>query len=514
MNRAAIATLALGAAVLFPNWAAAHVLRLDDLQPLLEDDERERLTREILPIVHDCPQTALPVRIRAQDMTEDELADTCNLLKETEDVFHATMETDPASPVNDFADVEVLVFSTWENMDEYRRVVLGLTSPTSGGSLWGTTTLQVQGYTNAMSHEYVHYLDLRFGCLCGMLEGLAEYISLLVHSDTGVWYIKLVGDGFSLPLLADVATAYYDWRDYSHEDWTTYIYGWGYLAVRFLFEQYPQVILTMYHDFSASLSASMVAVYKDYANDVLAPLSDDFHSWLREFVPITTRQIKPVMIFQEVDQSGNSTIFINLANYFLTSQSEVTYTVSFSVPYDVRTDGPHDVVGSEIVSGLLIRDELYLYHTSGLGTVEVTVTATAPIGDSAELTFTVTVVEALRTRAIVPDSVVIGERETAIRLASYYTGPDLSDVEFTVASNDTDVARVAVRDGRLIITAVAVGEADITLRSVYHGRETTQTFTVAVTDDCPAYLCRGFFNGWRWLLLEDGQAATETTETE
>ena len=103
------------------------------------------------------------------------------------------------------------------------------------------------------------------------------------------------------------------------------------------------------------------------------------------------------------------------------------------------------------------------------------------------------------------DALSTEEGETAIDLENYYTGPALSEVEFTVASNKPDVALVAVGDGRLIITAVSAGQAEVTVRSVYRGRETTQTFTITVTDDCPS--CRGFFHGWRKMLLEDEQAA-------
>ena len=121
------------------------------------------------------------------------------------------------------------------------------------------------------------------------------------------------------------------------------------------------------------------------------------------------------------------------------------------------------------------------------------------------------VVEALQTREItVRDAVSTEEGGTAINLASYFSGPALSEIEFTAVSNNPDVARAAVRDGRLIITAVAIGDAEITLRSEYYGRVAEQTFTITVTGNCPPYLCRGFFNGWRWLLLEHSQATPVT----
>ena len=117
----------------------------------------------------------------------------------------------------------------------------------------------------------------------------------------------------------------------------------------------------------------------------------------------------------------------------------------------------------------------------------------------------VNVVQVLETTAItLRDAIYTEEGETAIDLASYYAGPALSEVEFNATSNDSDVALAAVRGSQLIITPVAGGDAEVTLRSVYRGRVTTQTFTVTVTDACPSWLCRGFFSGWRKMLLEDG----------
>ena len=193
---------------------------------------------------------------------------------------------------------------------------------------------------------------------------------------------------------------------------------------------------------------------------------------------------------------GEGIVEVDLSGAFATNQEDLTYTASSSNA---------DVVAVAVAGGRLRLAPV------ALGTVAVTVTGTAPNGESAEQTFTVNVVQGLGTRDIVVrDAVSTEEGETAISLAGYFIGPALTEVEFTAASNDTKVARVAVRDGRLVITAVAVGEAEITLRSVYYGRQTTQTFTVTITDECPAWLCKGFFGGWRKVLLGDGQALPAT----
>ena len=366
---------------------------------------------------------------------------------------------------------------------------------------------------STLSHEYVHHLDGMFNqnciqCSAGQKEGLAEYISelsLFNFGDPRWHFIKVIGDGSDLPSALNV------WN-YTGPG---YRYDWRHLIVRFLFEEYPQVILTLY-DYFRTVSDLIRDFdhdyYWSYVNGTFPPLDDDFHRWLREFVPITTRQIEPVTIFQD-EVTG---AFIDFLDHFLTSQELIFGVAIFLDGMELQFVDRY-YLRSEILNASLVNTETGLFiWPNATGTVEVTVIATTRDGESAEQTFTVTVVEALQTKDItVGDPVSTEEGETAINLASYFTGPALSDVELTVASNKPDVARVAVRGGRLIITAVAAGEADITLRSIYHGRQATQTFTVTITDDCPSYLCRGFFNGWRWLLLEDGQgAATETTETE
>ncbi len=521
MKRATIATLALGAAMLFPNWAAAHVVSRGDAPPLLTNDEYDQLTRETLPIVHDCPQVA--ATFRAQDMTEDEFDAACNLLKETEDFFHATMGTDPASPVpywatiaDDPLTVEILAFSSNEDAAKYNLTVYGEGACIGCYRAYGRIARIVfnRHVGGVLEHEYIHHLDFRFRrndvyVSRVVIEGLVNYLVAARVGTGWYWLVRNVtnigiDDGSSLPRLPELITS----GDYEHG---ILPYAWGYTFMYYLFNEHPQVVKGM----TDSGRVSELA-YRDYLDETLPLLTDDFHRWLRRGLEsITLEQIEPVIMFNDGRYGRNWPAIIHLADYFRSFQ-ELKYSVSLSVPYERNEDWFY----SEILTGAQSRPDgrvLYLRPGTGaLGTVEITVTATAPDGQSAEQTFTVNVVQGLETTAItLRDAVSTEEGETTINLASYYTGPALSEVEFTVASNKPDVARVAVRDGRLIITAVAAGEAEVTVRTDYYGGITTQTFTVTIIDDCPAYLCRGFFNGWRRLLLEDGQAAaTETTPTE
>ena len=144
---------------------------------------------------------------------------------------------------------------------------------------------------------------------------------------------------------------------------------------------------------------------------------------------------------------------------------------------------------------------------------EATVTLTAPDGESAQQTFTVNVARDLHWQlnpVVVRDPVSTQEGYAVVDLSAYFTGPALEESEFSAVSHNPNVALAEVRGGRLFITGVAAGEVAITVRGNYYGRFGEQTFTVAVTEDCPTWLCdRGAFTGWRSILLREEAGSVE-----
>ena len=181
---------------------------------------------------------------------------------------------------------------------------------------------------------------------------------------------------------------------------------------------------------------------------------------------------------------------------------------------DIRSEILDFILWNETYTGTSIvwnYGELFIRNTSVLGSFEVTVTATTPDGDSAQQTFTINVVRDLQLEEIaVRDPLSTDEGTLWWDLSAHFSGPDLQEVEFGAESSNPDVALATIGDGRLVVTAVASGEAEITVRGNYLGRIREQTFTLAVTDDCPSWLCRGAFAGWRSALLPQ---ATETGTT-
>ena len=486
-------------------------------------DGHERLRDEFLPIVHECDQVI--VTIRAQDMTEDKLTRACILLKETEDFFHATMQTDPASPIRG-PELEILAFSDPNDMNEYWKAVYSAGREAGFAATylfrqfsWDTAVALLGGVGwGIWAHEYVHHLDWTFNqtIYCagpgggsyrnlGPFEGLAEYMT---HRDHGA-AISVIGDGSNLPTLLDA------WRYWEHDDRGLFQYGWGYVLVRFLFEEHPEVIDILYdtiRDFDC-FDYTAYSDFESYAAEVLPPLTDHFHRWARSFANLSrVRQIEPVTLF--LDDDGNRIerdlpdIYGSLVwrQYFHTSLQDLAVDVSFSIPYG----GSGTFYGTNVVDFSLSTDwARWHLRPVSIGTVEVTVTLTAPDGETAQQTFTVNVARDLHWQlnpVVVRDPVSTEEGFSFVDLSPYFTGPALEESELSAESHDPDIALVEVRGGRLAITAVSVGEVAITVRGDYHGRVAEQTFTVAITDECPAWLCRSALSGWRSTLLQEDAA--------
>ena len=493
--------------------------------PLL--DGHEQLKDELLPIVHDCGQVA--VTIRSQDMTDDKLIRACILLKETEVHFHTLMQTDPGSPLRG-EELEILAFSDPTDMNDYWTVVYG---GRGGGDFfatylfrrfaWDTAVVLLGGVEwGTWAHEYVHHLDWTFNqsthCLhphggesysnLGPNEGLAEYFA---DRDYGVW-ISLIGDGSNLPTLLDA------WRYWEHDDQALFQYGWGYLIVRFLFEKHPQVILALYNLIrSLDCDDDGFQEVQSYVAWALPPLADDFHRWAMSFANLNrVRQIRPVTLF--LDDDGNQLRvdypdvygYIVWREYFHTSlQDDLAVSATFSIPYRRFGVAEKPTYRTDVVDVALATNGAWRLFAKRLGTVEVTVTLTAPDGETAQQTFTVNVARDLHWQlnpVVVRDPVSTEEGFSFVDLSPYFTGPALEESELSAESHDPGIALVEVRGGRLAITAVSAGEVAITVRGDYHGRVAEQTFTVTITDECPAWLCRSALSGWRSTLLQEDAA--------
>lgn len=212
-----------------------------------------RVEAAALPIRHTCSPT---LRLRAQSMSAAELASTCATVAGQETYFHNALATGGA-PVNGDgnASLEMTVFDSSDDYGIYAGAIYGIDTNNGGMYLEGDPSLpgnqarfiayeaewlrpQTFEIWN-LTHEYVHYLDGRFNMwgdfedaiaqkTVWWIEGFAEYLS---YSYRGV-----VNEGAR----EEAARATYALSKVYQNDYNsgqTLVYRWGYLAVRFMFEQ-------------------------------------------------------------------------------------------------------------------------------------------------------------------------------------------------------------------------------------------------------------------------------------
>ena len=114
---------------------------------------------------------------------------------------------------------------------------------------------------------------------------------------------------------------------------------------------------------------------------------------------------------------------------------------------------------------------------------------------------------------ILREPVSTQEGQTSVNLLSYFMllERDNEEVIFTFTANvesGDDVVTVMVRDAALVIRPLSPGVATVQVSARYRGFVWQQSFEVAVTDECPAYLCRSTPSAWRWALpLGQGDGA-------
>ncbi|WP_425424501.1 collagenase [Streptomyces katrae] len=219
-----------------------------------------KLESRILPIVHTCGPT---LRIRAQEMTADQLTATCASLANQDAYFHSVVK-DPGPVADDHnTTLEVDVFNSSADYKTYAGRIYGIDTNNGGMYLEGdpsTTGNQPRFicYERTdvspgwqiwnLNHEYTHYLDGRFDMYgdfsAGQTtptvwwsEGLAEYVS---YSYRGVPYTAALAEAarhtYSLRTLFDTT--------YANSD-VNRTYNWGYLAARYMIERHPADVATV-----------------------------------------------------------------------------------------------------------------------------------------------------------------------------------------------------------------------------------------------------------------------------
>ncbi|MDX1280407.1 collagenase [Shewanella colwelliana] len=250
----------------------------------------DELENTVLSIQYSCSDT---INIRAQEMSNAELQQSCDLMGGEEILFHDILATGNQPVADDLnTNLEVNIFNSYDDYDQYAGTIFGISTDNGGMYLEGTPS-QVGNQARFIAHEatwtdevlvwnlrheYVHYLDGRFnqygafnyfdidtGKSVWWSEGLAEYISHQNRYDEAV----TIGRSQAFTLSEILSNTY--------NSGTDRVYRWGYLAVRFLFENHrADVDALLVHARGGEASE-----WLNYINDTIGTQYDsEWNAWL------------------------------------------------------------------------------------------------------------------------------------------------------------------------------------------------------------------------------------------
>ncbi|UXI69535.1 M9 family metallopeptidase [Tahibacter amnicola] len=268
------------------------------------------LEAQVLPTTHACSPT---LTLRAQNLTPQQIQDTCATLGGEETFFHQKMATNNTPIAGDLnANLEMLVFDSSADYQAYASVLFDIDTnnggiyiegdPTQAGNQArffcyetgtpGTSSWEIWN----LWHEYIHYLDGRFnlkggfcdqplgglcdgggftgprGSLVWYIEGLAEYLS---YSYRDLVYSRAVQQATSSSwALSDLFQTVYS-TDFART------YQWGYLATRFVYEYRRTELNQMLQNFRSGLYDP---AHYNHINAIGTSWNADFAAWVQCFV--------------------------------------------------------------------------------------------------------------------------------------------------------------------------------------------------------------------------------------
>jgi len=256
----------------------------------------------VLPLTHTCSNT---LKFRAQDMTQGQFDDSCNNVAVEEAYFHERLETGGLPIDNDLnEDLLMVIFDDYDQYNRYGSRLFGINTNNGGMYIEGDATdsanqaafyaheadwLRPEFHIWNLKHEYVHYLDGRFN-LKGNFgdypastvwwsEGLGEYISL---EDNNADAVALVNASGSNRTLSEVFNT-------SYSNTSDEIYRWGYLAVRFMFENHMDDIRTQ----RATQRSANWSNYQSNLNAWGYSYEQEWQNWLITLAGGTTEPTDP-----------------------------------------------------------------------------------------------------------------------------------------------------------------------------------------------------------------------------
>lgn len=249
---------------------------------------KQTLMADTLQFNHKCSDT---LKMRAQHLYVDQANWACDVLTTQENYFHQMLETGRQPVANDNNDdLELVVFDSSEDYGSYAGTFFGIDTNNGGMYLEGSPAgMKNQARFIAyeaewrrpdhhvwnLQHEYVHYLDGRFNLhgdfargisanTIWWIEGLAEYISYRNGNETAIQ----MGETKAYALSTIFKNNYESGQDR--------IYRWGYLAVRFMFENHRDDVRKIL-DF---LRNDKYAEYQAFMDSIGTRYDNEWYGWL------------------------------------------------------------------------------------------------------------------------------------------------------------------------------------------------------------------------------------------
>ena len=156
------------------------------------------------------------------------------------------------------------------------------------------------------------------------------------------------------------------------------------------------------------------------------------------------------------------------------------------------------------VLGVAASDGALTVTAIAKGEATVTVTASDTEGLTATQAFNVTVPNRAPVAGDpIQPRILSGGGVATLELSAHFSDPDGDSLDFAAVTSNSTVARVEVSDAELTVTAIARGEAAVTVTaSDGDGLAATQAFAVAVSNQAP--LATGAFEAWTLTAGETG----------
>ncbi|WP_335940979.1 M9 family metallopeptidase [Streptomyces sp. PTD5-9] len=228
-------------------------------------DLGSRVLPVVLPIQHTCTPG---LKIRAQDMSPGQLANTCTSLINQDAYFHRVIGDKGAIPGDVNTNLEVVAFDDYTQYSLYAWAIYDIDVDNGGMYEEGDPSkpgnqarfiaheaswLRPKFEIWNLNHEYTHYLDGRYNMYGDFdasqttptiwwVEGIAENISYGYRQERNANAIAAAGKNtYKLSELFDTVYGQDDDPDVN----SARVYQWGFLAVRYMLQAHPVDIETV-----------------------------------------------------------------------------------------------------------------------------------------------------------------------------------------------------------------------------------------------------------------------------